>query len=61
MQLLKSVSIGPEREVESVLDRLREPGTGKFVDMDGQLLSLVLDYSWADTRSDTGARAPVWM
>jgi len=59
MQLLKSVSIGPERAVESALDRLRERNW--IVDMDGQLLSLVLDYSWADTYTDTGARAPIWM
>ena len=58
-QVVKSVTDEPADAVESALERLRERNW--IVEMDGQLLSLVLDYSWTQSSQDTGTHPPVWM
>ena len=56
MQVLKTFEGDP---IESALDRFRAEDW--IVEMDGQVLSIVLDYSWASTIREAGKPGPAWM
>jgi ribosomal peptide maturation radical SAM protein 1 len=55
-QVLKEFAGDP---VESALDRFRAEGW--IVDMDGQVLSVVLDYSWASASRNASTPGHAWM
>lgn len=58
-QVMQSFASDPAGAVAAALARMRERDW--IIEMDGQLLGVVLDYSWALACRDAAAPSPAWM